>query len=200
MNKISKVAALGATLVMSTSASALDMPDMSGYYYNVQYAMLDLDVSSSSGSGSASIPGVALEIGTNVYSHDIADIYLEAVLVLGLDEDTAFGSSISRYQAGLDSAVGLQAKAHHQFNGDIAGFINLGLMNVSTTVVNEGNYGGAWVRTSSFDSASNTGVTFAFGAEYKLSGTSAVTLSYNNMSTGDNVDVTSINIGYKSTF
>ena len=200
MKKLSKVAVLGSTLIMSSSALALDMPDMSGYYYHVQYAMLDLDVSNADGSGTASIPGIAFEVGTSVYEHDLADIYLEAVIVLGLDEDTAFGTGSSRYTAGLDSAIGIQAKAYRKINEDFAGFVNLGLMNVSTTVTNEGNYGGTWVAISPLDDTSDTGTTFAFGGEYQLNSSAALTLSYNSVSSGSDVEVTSINLGYKANY
>ena len=197
MKKLSKVAVLGSTLIMSSSAFALDMPDMGGYYYNVQYAMLDLDVSNDNGSGTASLPGLALEIGTNVYKHDLADINLEAVVVIGLDEEAAFGSSGSQYMAELDSGVGVQLEANRRFTSDIAGFVNLGIMNISTTVTNEGRGG---VALSARDSATDTGTTFAFGAEYQLNSSAAVTLSYNSLSSGADVDVTSLNIGYKANF
>ena len=197
MKKLSKVAVLGSTLIMSSSALALDMPDMSGYYYNVQYAMLDLDVSNDNGSGTASLPGLALEIGTNVYKHDLADINLEAVIVLGLDEEAAFGSSGSQYMTELDSAVGVQLEANRRFTSDIAGFVNLGVMNVSTTVTNEGRGG---VAISVPDSTSDTGTTFAFGGEYQLNSSAALTLSYNSVSSGSDVEVTSVNLGYKANY
>ena len=197
MKKFSKVAVLGSTLIMSSSALALDMPDMSGYYYNVQYAMLDLDVSNDDGSGTASLPGLALEVGTSVYQHDLADIYLEAVVVLGLDEEAAFGSSGSQYMTELDSGVGVQLEANRKFTNDIAGFVNIGMMNVSTTVTNEGRGG---VAISVPDSTSDTGTAFAFGAEYQLNSSAAVTLSYNSLSSSADVDVTSLNIGYKANF
>ena len=73
-------------------------------------------------------------------------------------------------------------------------------MNVSTTVANEGNYGGTWVRTSVLHDTSDTGTSFAVGGEYQLNSSAALTLSYNSVSSGSDVEVSSVNLGYKANY
>lgn len=204
MKSLSKVALLGSVLLTSSSAFAIDMPDMSGYYYHAQYAMLDVEVSNNNGSGSAANSAVVLEIGRSLYDHEIANIFLEGVVMLGLDEDTAFTSGADRTRAGVDGGFGIQAKAERQFNNEFAGFINLGLMNTTVTVANDSGFGGRWILNSPIADGTETSIIYAFGGAYQLTGTSALTISYNNLFSGSagssDVDVTSINLGYKAKF
>ena len=207
MKSFSKAAVIGSALLTTSSAFALDMPDMTGYYYSVQYALLEVDVTNSDGSGNSTTPGVAFELGRTIYPNDVANISVEGVLVLGLEDKTAFTyfNGNSRYKAGLDNAVGVQLKAHRQFNNQFAGYLNLGVMNVSANVISESNNGGGvWVPDQLPIDNDQTSYTYAIGAEYRVGETSAITFSYNSIlgdDVGDSdVDITSFNLGYKASF
>jgi len=212
MKSFSKAAVIGSALLTTSSAFALDMPDMSGYYYNAQYAMLDVDISNNAGSGAATSPAVAFEIGKTVYKHKHANVAVEGVLILGLDDKQAFSYNNGgyRYRGGLDNAVGIQLEANRSFafgknkKKNFAGFFNLGLMNISTNVIDEQNILSAWVAHQAPAEDDKTGMTWAIGGEYQLSKAAALTISYNNIfddTSGDSdVEVTSFNFGYKANF
>jgi len=206
MKSFSKAAVIGSALLTTSSAFALDMPDMTGYYYSVQYALLEMDISNVDGSGNSTSPAVVFELGRTVFPNDVANISVEGVFMLGIGDDkTAFtyNNAGSKYTAGLDLGIGVQAKAHRQFNEDFAGYVNLGLMNVSTNISDETrNNQGNWIGPSVDDS--QTAYTYAIGAEYRLGEASAVTFSYNAILVDDignsDVDMTSFNLGYKASF
>jgi len=210
MKSFSKAAVIGSALLTSSSAFALDMPDMTGYYYSVQYALLEVDITKTSGtavgSGAATTPGVVFELGRTVFPNDVANISVEGVLLLGLDDKTAytFNNGNSKVEGGVDNAIGVQVKAHRQFNEQFAGYVNLGVMNVSANITQQvrGN-NGVWVDGATNDE-DQTSYTYAIGAEYRVGEAAAITFSYNSILSDDvgtsNVDITSFNLGYKASF
>ena len=209
MKSFSKLALLSSAILGSSSLMALEMPsmpDLNGFYYHAEYSVMSLDVSNQDGSGAASTPAVGLEIGKLVYNHDMADVFLEAVAILGLGQSSAFtyNGGSARYSAGINRIVGVQAKAYRQLVSKMAGFVNLGLMNVSANIASESCFLSTCVSNSPEINIGDTGISFGLGGEYQLGAASALTLSYSRFPGGNeggsNVDISSLNLGYKARF
>lgn len=211
MKSFSKAAVIGSVLMASSSAFALDMPhmpDMSGFYYHAQLIFTQVEITNSNGSGTATSPAVGLEVGTIVYENAVANVFLEAVLMAGLEDESAFTYSggNQRYSGGMSGAVGLQAKFHRQFSGRFAGYLTLGALNITMDVTPESLNSGVWGASTVGPAADDTvtELTYALGAEYNVSDSSALTLSYGSLYSGivggSDVDVTSFNLGYKARF
>ena len=206
MKTLIKVAVCG-TVLWTTCAVAAEGKDWSRYYYEIDYSSMMVKASNANGSGTADSPALTLAVGTNVLHHEIADINIELVGMVGLDDKTAFSyDDGKRIRAGLNAAIGVQAKAHRNFNDQFAGFVKLGVMNVTADVTNESCViSSNCVAIAPVESATNTGLTFGLGAEYLMTKSSAITLSYSNIMRSkaagySKVDLSSINVGFRSQF
>lgn len=208
MKSYSKAAVIGTALMSSSSAFAVDIPELKGVYYHAQLMYTQIDVSNADGSGTANSPAFGIELGKIIYPNNIANIFLEGVFIMGVEDDSAFtySSEQERYTAGINTAFGLQVKIHRQFAKRFAGYITLGAINVTVDVTPESYNFGTWGGTTTGTPASDTSteLTYALGFEFNLSQSSAITFTYGNLYSGtvgsSTVDVSNLNIGFKSLF